>query len=78
MLDSARTSLRIRADWSVKSVSCSGECKLTDGPEASHRSTEQLSNMTESEEKDQIVTVVEQKWKHEKVLETFPGAGGVR
>lgn len=61
------------SDLSVKSVSRTGECELTDGREASLRSTERLSNMTESEEKDQIITAVEQKWKHEDVLKNFPG-----
>ena len=59
-------------DSSVKSVSCSGECKLTEGPEASRHSAEWLSNMTENEEKDQIVTDVETGG----CSETFPVVGG--
>lgn len=46
--------------------------KLTEGPEASRHSAEQLSNMTENEEKDQIVTDVETG----RYSETFPGVGG--
>lgn len=56
----------------LNQVSRSGECELTDGREASHRSAQRLSNMTESEEEDQIVTVVEQKRKRQDVLKTFP------
>lgn len=44
----------------LNQVSRRGERKLTDDPEASQSG---LSNMTESEEKDQIVTAAEQKWK---------------
>lgn len=36
---------------SVQSVSVVGDCKVTDGPEAPRHGAEQLSNVTESEEK---------------------------
>lgn len=57
---------------SVQSVSAVGDCEVTDGPEASRHSAEKLSNVTESEEKAQIVTGVEQRWEQDNMKENIP------